>query len=64
MHAHTPPIHQAVWAGHEDVVRLFVERGARLDIRDRIYHGTPLGWAEYGKKDKIAAYLRSVTAPR
>ncbi len=64
MHAHTPPIHQAVWAGHEDVVRLLVERGARLDIRDTIYHSTPLGWAEYGKKDNIAAYLRSVNAPR
>lgn len=59
-HGHTPPIHQAVWGGHLEVVRLLVERGARLDIRDTIYGGTPLGWAEYGGKDAIAAYLRGV----
>jgi ankyrin repeat protein len=63
MHAHGTPLHHAVWTEHEDVVRLLVERGARLDLRDKIYKSTPLGWAEYGKKDKIAAYLRSLNAP-
>lgn len=61
MHSHATPLHQAVWGGHDAVVRLLVERGARLDIRDKIYKGTPLGWAEYGNKDAIAAYLRSVS---
>jgi ankyrin repeat protein len=56
-HSHTPPIHQAVWAGHLDVVRLLVERGARLDIRDKVHDSTPLGWARYGGKSEIAAYL-------
>lgn len=56
-HAHTPPIHQAVWAGHLDVVRLLVERGARLDIRDKVHQSTPLGWARYGGKTEIAEYL-------
>ena len=46
-HAHTPPIHQAIAAGHLDVVKLLVDRGARLDIKDTIYQGTPLGWAKY-----------------
>jgi ankyrin repeat protein len=63
-HAHSTPLHQAVWAGHEDVVRLLVERGARLDLRDTIYKSTPLGWAEYGKKEEIAEYLRSLDAPK
>jgi hypothetical protein len=58
-HAHSTPLHQAVWSGHEAVVRLLVERGARLDIRDTVYEGTPLGWAEYGGRAEIAAYLRS-----
>jgi ankyrin repeat protein len=58
-HAHTTPLHQAVWRGHAPVVRLLVERGARLDLRDTIYKSTPLGWAVYGKRDEIAAYLRS-----
>jgi len=58
-HAHTPPIHQAVWSGRLNVVRLLVERGARLDIRDKIHKGTPLGWARYGGRAEIAAYLES-----
>ena len=58
-HGHSTPLHQAVWAGHDAVVRLLVERGARLDIRDTIYEGTPLGWAEYGGRTETAEYLRS-----
>jgi len=57
-HAHTPPIHQAIAAGHLDVVKLLVDRGARLDIRDAIYQGTPLGWAKYCDQPAIAAFLR------
>lgn len=46
-HAHSTPLHQAVWANHPAVVALLVERGARQDIRDTIHDGTPLDWAEY-----------------
>lgn len=62
-HAHSTPLHQAVAADREAVVRLLVERGARLDIADTIYQGTPLGWAEHCGKQKIAAYLRALGAP-
>ena len=58
MHSHSPPIHQSIAAGHLDVVKLLVERGARLDIRDTIYQGTPLGWARYCDQPHIAAFLR------
>jgi len=58
-HAHSTPLHQAVWAGHASVVRLLVQRGARLDLRDAIYQGTPLGWAEYGGRAEIAEFLRA-----
>ena len=58
-HGHSTPLHQAALAGHDAMVRLLVERGARLDMRDTIYEGTPLGWAEYGGQGEIAAYLRS-----
>ena len=58
-HDHSTPLHQAVWSGHDAVVRLLVERGARLDMKDRIYAGTPLGWAEYGGRTEIAEYLRA-----
>jgi ankyrin repeat protein len=64
-HPHTTPLHQAVLGGDEAVVRLLVERGARLDIRDTIWHGTPLGWALHGggtAQAAIAECLRSLGA--
>jgi ankyrin repeat protein len=64
-HPHTTPLHQAVLGGHEAVVRLLVARGARLDIRDTIWHGTPLGWALHagGKARQMEECLRSLSAP-
>jgi hypothetical protein len=56
-HAHSTPLHQAALAGHLDVVRHLVERGARLDIRDIQFNGTPLGWAEYGGRAEIVKLL-------
>lgn len=58
-HAHSTPLHQAVIFGHKDVVQLLVENGARLDMKDIIYHGTALEWAKYGKFPEIEAYLQS-----
>jgi ankyrin repeat protein len=65
MHAHSTPLHQAVLGGHADVVRLLVERGARLDIRDSVWNGTPLGWAIYGgakNPNEMRELLRSLGA--
>jgi len=62
-HAHSTPLHQAVWADHLDVVRLLVDRGARLDIRDTIYDGTALDWAVYGQRTRVADYLRGRGVP-
>ena len=62
-HSHSTPLHQAVCADHADTVKLLVERGAHLDIRDTIHQSTPLGWAIYCEKPAIAEYLRSQSAP-
>jgi hypothetical protein len=62
-HSHSTPLHQAVISGRDAIVHLLVERGARLDIRDTIYNGTPLGWAEYCNQPAIATYLRAQGAP-
>jgi ankyrin repeat protein len=62
-HAHSTPLHQAALSGQADVVRVLVERGARLDIRDTVYHATPLGWAVHGGHTAIAEYLRERGAP-
>jgi hypothetical protein len=62
-HSHSTPLHQAALAGHGDTVRVLVEHGARLDIRDILWDGTPAGWAEHAGHSEIAAYLRA-SAPR
>ena len=57
-HAHSTPLHQAALAGHEETVRLLVERGARLDMKDILWQGTPVDWAKHAGKSQIEAYLR------
>lgn len=56
--SHATPLHHAVWSGSLEAVKVLVEDGAALDRRDTVHGGTPLGWAEYGKRAEIAAYLR------
>ena len=58
-HSHSTPLHQAIASDQPGVVRLLVERGARTDIRDTVYDGTPLGWADYCQRPVIAQWLRS-----
>jgi ankyrin repeat protein len=58
IHSHSTPLHQAAIAGHFDAVRLLVERGARLDIRDVWFQGTPRGWAEHVGNKQVAQYFR------
>jgi hypothetical protein len=62
-HAHSTPLHQAALSNHAGVVRLLVGHGARLDLRDRVYGGTPLDWANHGGCQEIAEYLRARAAP-
>lgn len=58
-HSHSTPLHQAAGNGHLDAVKLLVERGARTDTKDILFHGTPIGWAEYAGRKEIADYLRT-----
>jgi hypothetical protein len=64
-HADSTPLHQAVLGSREAVVRLLVERGVRLDIRDTVGRGMPLGWALHGggrAPARMAECLRSLGA--
>jgi hypothetical protein len=56
-HGHSTPLHQAAFAGHLDVVKLLAERGAKLDVRDSLWKGTPEDWARHAGKAEVADYL-------
>lgn len=58
-HSQSTPLHQAALAGHLDVARLLIERGARLDCKDTLWHGTPADWAHHQGRTEVEAYLRA-----
>jgi len=58
-HSHGTALHQAAGSGHEAVVRVMVEHGARLDLKDVLWHATPADWAAHEGKTEIEAYLRA-----
>ncbi len=50
-------LHEAAWGGHLDLVRLLVEAGAAVDLRERQFGATPVGWAAHGGRLNVVAYL-------
>jgi hypothetical protein len=62
LYSHGTPLHHAVWSGSVETVKVLVEAGADLNTKDSIYDGTPLGWAEYGKRLEVAKYLKEIGA--
>jgi hypothetical protein len=56
-HSHCTPLHQAALEGNMELARLLVERGARLDMKDILFHGTPADWARHAGKTDVENYL-------
>ena len=50
-HFHATALHQAVYSGSLDCVKLLVDAGASLDAKDKVYKGTPLGWAQHMRRE-------------
>jgi len=56
-HTHASPLHQAVYSGSMEAVKLLVQAGANPAAKDKVYNGTPLDWARYMQteaKDELA----------
>jgi len=58
-HSHSTPLHQAALAGQDQLVRLLVERGAKLDMKDILWQGTPADWAAHEGRTELEAWLRA-----
>ena len=57
-HSHATPLHQAAAGGHENVVRLLLDHGARLNMKDILWHATPAEWARHEGRTEVEQYLR------
>jgi ankyrin repeat protein len=60
VHTHSLPLHQAVTDENVDLIDLLISRGARTDIPDGLWGGTPLGWAMHAGKAGVVAHLEKL----
>jgi hypothetical protein len=58
-HSHSTPLHQAALAGNFEVVRLLVESGAVLDVKDLLWQRTPADWANHAGHSDVESYVRA-----
>ena len=52
-------LHLAAQSGQLEMVRFLLDRGADPTIKDDLYGGTALGWAEHGEAMDVVAYLKA-----
>jgi hypothetical protein len=51
------PLHFAIAFDRPTTVRLLRDAGADLELRDRLHHGTPAGWARHLERPALLALL-------
>lgn len=64
VHQHCLAVHQAVLADDVEFMELLIARGARIDIPDKLWGSTPLGWAMHQGQPRTTAYLKGLEANR
>jgi hypothetical protein len=62
VHGHATALHQAALLDDVALLELLVGRGARTDIRDTVFGGTPLEWAQHEQRPRAIAYLERLLA--
>jgi ankyrin repeat protein len=51
-------LHWAAYGGHLEIVRLLLEHGAPVDVKDETWDNTPLGWAVHGWENPSPEFRR------
>jgi len=64
VHSHSTALHTAAIAEAIEIVDLLAERGARTDIRDRLWEATPLEWTIHQGRPKGRAALERIERER
>lgn len=62
IHSHSTPLHQAALNDDVATMRLLIDAGARLDVQDTLWRGTPMGWAMHGNSEAAQALLKERSA--
>jgi hypothetical protein len=44
------PLHHAAWLGKVAMTRLLISLGAPINVRDRQFGSSPIGWAAHGSQ--------------
>lgn len=62
IHQHSTALHQAVLTDDPELLALLISHGARRDIKDTVWNGTPLDWAIHEKRERAREFLEGSAA--
>jgi len=57
-HSHATALHQAVFSGSLEAVKILAGAGADLTLTDKIYNGTALGWAKHMEAEETDEFKK------
>jgi hypothetical protein len=57
-HSHSTALHQAVWSGSLDAVKMLIDGGADPRIKDKVYNASSLSWAVHCQQPVVEQFLR------
>lgn len=56
-HTHSTVMHQAAWNGSVELLEIMMDRGGRMDIKDKQFNSDPLGWAGHNHQAEAVTFF-------